>query len=215
MAESAPTLLQQGRRLNFLKKLQSLCGVVPLAIFFCFHMVANYTLTWSVPAYDAFSYFLQTMPYKDLLEIVVIFAPLVFHALIGIYLVFTSSVNVAAYGYMRNWRYLFQRITGIIAFAFLVWHVIGLKWAVAQLPDGGSTFMVLQQTVANPIGLVAFAIGVYSCLYHFVNGLWTFCITWGITLTPRSQQISSYICLVLFVVGAVFIGQIIVDMAIG
>lgn len=215
MAESAPTLLQQGRRLNFLKKLQSLCGVVPLAFFFCFHMVANYTLTWSIPAYDAFSSFLQTMPYKDLLEVAIIFAPLVFHAAIGIYLVFTSSANVVAYGYMRNWRYLFQRITGIIALAFLLWHVIGLKWAVSLMPAGGSTFAILQSVVANPIGLAAFAIGVYSCLYHLVNGLWTFCITWGITLTPRSQQISSYICLALFIVGALFIGQIIVDMVIG
>lgn len=74
MAEQ--TLLESGRRINFLKKLQSICGVLPLGVFFCFHMVANYTFTWSVPAYDAFSHFLETMPYKDLLEITVIFAPL-------------------------------------------------------------------------------------------------------------------------------------------
>ncbi|WP_251198071.1 succinate dehydrogenase [Anaerotardibacter muris] len=213
MAE--PTLLQQGRRINFLKKLQSLCGVVPLGIFFCFHLVANYTLTWSIPAYDAFSHFLETMPYKDLLEIVVIFLPLLFHAIIGIYIVFTGSNNVSTYGYMRNWRYLFQRITGVIAFAFLVWHVIGLKWAVSLMPDGGSTFSILQTAVANPVALVAFIIGVYSCLYHFVNGLWTFCITWGITLTPRSQQITSYLCLALFVVGAFFVGQMIFCMVTG
>lgn len=66
MAEQ--TLLESGRRINFLKKLQSICGVLPLGIFFCFHMVANYTFTWSVPAYDAFSHFLETMPYKDLLD---------------------------------------------------------------------------------------------------------------------------------------------------
>lgn len=45
MAEQ--TLLESGRRINFLKKLQSICGVLPLGIFFCFHMVANYTFTWS------------------------------------------------------------------------------------------------------------------------------------------------------------------------
>ena len=64
MAEQ--TLLESGRRINFLKKLQSICGVLPLGIFFCFHMVANYTFTWSVPAYDAFSHFLETMPYKEM-----------------------------------------------------------------------------------------------------------------------------------------------------
>lgn len=58
-------------------------------------MVANYTFTWSVPAYDAFSHFLETMPYKDLLEITVIFAPLVVHALIGIYIVATEAATWA------------------------------------------------------------------------------------------------------------------------
>ncbi len=208
MAEQ--TLLESGRRINFLKKLQSICGVLPLGIFFCFHMVANYTFTWSIPAYDAFSHFLETMPYKDFLEITVIFAPLVVHALIGIYIVATGSCNVGPYRYMRNWRYLFQRITGVIAFAFLLWHVIGLKWGVSLLPDGGSTFELVRSVVADPWGLAAFVIGVYSCLYHFVNGLWTFCITWGITITPRSQQITSWICFALFVVGAVFVAQMIV-----
>ncbi len=78
------------------------------------------------------------------------------------------------------------------------------------LADGGSTFELVRSVVANPWGLAAFVIGVYSCLYHFVNGLWTFCITWGITITPRSQQITSWICFVLFVVGAVFVAQMIV-----
>lgn len=130
-------------------------------------MVANYTFTWSVPAYDAFSHFLETMPYKDLLEITVIFAPLVAHALIGIYIVATGSCNVGSYRYMRNWRYLFQRITGVIAFAFLLWHVIGLKWGVSLLPDGGSTFELVRSVVADPWALAAFVLGVYSCLYHF------------------------------------------------
>lgn len=132
------------------------------------------------------------------------------HALIGIYIVATGSCNVGSYRYMRNWRYLFQRITGVIAFAFLLWHVIGLKWGVSLLADGGSTFELVRSVVANPWGLAAFVIGVYSCLYHFVNGLWTFCITWGITITPRSQQITSWICFALFVVGAVFVAQMIV-----
>lgn len=212
---ATPTLLEPNRRLNFLKKLQSLCGVLPLGIFFCFHLIANYTLTFSVPSYDALSHFLATMPYKDFLEITIIFVPLIFHALIGIYLVFTSSCNVATYGYLRNWRYLFQRITGVIAFAFLIWHVIYLKWQVALLPEGGSTYQLLQTMVADPLALVAFIIGVYCCLYHFVNGLWTFCITWGITLTPRSQQITSWICLALFIGGAIFVGHTIVCMVIG
>ncbi len=209
---SNPTLLESGRRINFLKKLQSICGVLPLGIFFCFHMVANYTVTFSPEGYEALCHFMATMPYKDLLEIMVIFLPLVIHAFIGLYIVATSSCNVGSYGYMRNWRYLFQRITGVVAFVFLVWHVIVMRLAVSTLPADGSMYAVLHTLLMDPASLVFFTIGVYCCLYHFVNGIWTFCITWGITLTPRSQQITSWICLALFVVGAFFIGQIIVSL---
>lgn len=207
-----PTLLEPGRRINFLKKLQSVCGVLPLGIFFCFHMVANYTVTFSPEGYEALCHFMQTMPYKDLLEIVVIFLPLVFHAIIGLYIVATSSSNVGAYGYLRNWRYLFQRITGVIAFAFLIWHVIVMRQAAHILSGDGTMYGVLHSLLADPASLIFFVVGVYCCLYHFVNGIWTFCITWGITLTPRSQQITSWICLAIFVVGAFFIGQIIVSL---
>lgn len=209
---SNPTLLESGRRINFLKKLQSICGVLPLGIFFCFHMIANYTVTFSPEGYEALCHFMATMPYKDLLEIMVIFLPLIIHALIGFYIVATSSCNVGSYGYMRNWRYLFQRITGVIAFVFLVWHVIVMRLAVSTLPADGSMYAVLHTLLMDPASLVFFTIGVYCCLYHFVNGIWTFCITWGITLTPRSQQITSWICLALFVIGAFFIGQIIVSL---
>ena len=44
-------------------------------------------------------------------------------------------------------------------------------------------------------GLVAlYYIGIVSTCYHFANGLWTFLITWGITIGPQSQKKAGYVC---------------------
>jgi succinate dehydrogenase / fumarate reductase cytochrome b subunit len=40
---------------------------------------------------------------------------------------------------------------------------------------------------------VFYVIGVMSAGFHLGNGLWTFLITWGITIGQRSQRISQII----------------------
>ncbi len=53
---------------------------------------------------------------------------------------------------------------------------------------------------------VLYVIGVLAAVFHFSNGLWAFLISWGITIGPKAQRISSYICMGVFViVSALFI----------
>ena len=163
--------MDKDRRANFLRKLHSFAGVFPLGIFLCFHMCVNYSANWGTTPYDTMGSFMAHMPYKVVLETFVIFLPLLFHALYGVYISLTSSVTVKRYRYFRNWCYVLQRIAGI---------------------------------VATPIGLALFAIGLLCSIYHFCNGLWTFLITWGITVSPRSQKISGYVLFALFIAFAAF-----------
>ena len=37
-----------------------------------------------------------------------------------------------------------------------------------------------------------------ACVFHFTNGIWTFCITWGITVGPRAQRTLRAACLAFF-----------------
>ena len=187
----------------FIRKLHSFAGVFPLGIFLCFHMLVNYSANWGSAPYDTMGSFMAHTPYKIVLETFIIFLPLLFHAIYGVYLAFTSSVTVGQYTYFRNWRYVFQRVTGIIAFLFVAWHIYGTKLQV-ELTGADPSFAMVAGIVDNPIGLAVFALGLLCCVYHFVNGLWTFLITWGITLTPKSQQISEYILIALFFVFAAF-----------
>lgn len=195
--------MDKSRYAALLRKLHSFAGVFPLGIFLCFHMLLNHSAVWGTEGYDMVGAFMVNMPYKIALETLIIFLPLAFHAIYGVYLAFTSRVAVGQYSYFRNWRYTFQRITGIIAFIFVCWHIYGTKLQV-ELTGAEPSWAMVNGIVADPVGLVFFAIGLLCCTYHFVNGLWTFLITWGITITPRAQKISEYVLIAVFFVFAIF-----------
>jgi succinate dehydrogenase / fumarate reductase, cytochrome b subunit len=43
-------------------------------------------------------------------------------------------------------------------------------------------------------------VGVLASVFHFTNGIWTFCITWGITVGQRAQRTVRAVAMVFFVV---------------
>ena len=61
-------------------------------------------------------------------------------------------------------------------------------------------FDMMADILSNPAMLGFYIVGVVSAIFHFANGLWSFFVSWGITVSPRSQQISTYVTLVIFVV---------------
>jgi succinate dehydrogenase / fumarate reductase cytochrome b subunit len=42
--------------------------------------------------------------------------------------------------------------------------------------------------MADPIAFTLFLVGTLASVFHFTNGIWTFCITWGITVGQRAQR---------------------------
>jgi succinate dehydrogenase / fumarate reductase cytochrome b subunit len=70
-------------------------------------------------------------------------------------------------------------------------EIVDIDAGVAQvvLPDAGSAiFLMVRETFKSPIMVILYSIFVIVACYHAFNGLWTFMITWGITLTRRSQR---------------------------
>ena len=51
-----------------------------------------------------------------------IFLPMLFHATVGFVIIANGLPNVGSYPYAGNVRYTLQRATGMIAFAFILWH---------------------------------------------------------------------------------------------
>ncbi|MCC5832377.1 MAG: hypothetical protein JJU12_04970 [Chlamydiales bacterium] len=60
---------------------------------------------------------------------------------------------------------------------------------LAVAPNAGAAFfLIVQQAFMNPMVVILYSILVVAAAYHAFNGLWTFMIVWGITLTRRSQK---------------------------
>jgi succinate dehydrogenase / fumarate reductase cytochrome b subunit len=59
------------------------------------------------------------------------------------------------------------------------------------------SFELLQNMFQNPIVVVLYVLGMWAAIFHFCNGITTFCMTWGITKGPRSQNVISAISMMM------------------
>ncbi|WP_246940992.1 succinate dehydrogenase cytochrome b558 subunit [Bacillus pinisoli] len=187
-----------GNREFFNRRLHSLLGVIPVGIFLIQHLVVNHFATKGAESFNKAAHFMEQLPFRYALEILVIFLPLIYHAVYGLYIAFTAKNNVSNYGYLRNWLFLVQRVTGVITLIFVAWHVWETRIAAAFGQE--VNYEMMEAILSNPFMLVFYIVGVVSTTFHFANGLWSFFVSWGITVTPRSQVISTYVTLGVFVV---------------
>lgn len=188
-----------GNREFFNRRLHSLLGVIPVGLFLIQHLIINHFATRGVEAFNNASHFMENLPFRYFLEIFVIFLPLIFHAIYGVYIAFTARNNTSQYGYFRNWMFYLQRISGVITLIFVTWHVWETRIA-AGLGKVEVNFSLMQNILSDPFMLAFYIVGVISTTFHFANGLWSFFVSWGLTISPRSQRIMTYVTLIVFVV---------------
>jgi succinate dehydrogenase / fumarate reductase cytochrome b subunit len=187
-----------GNREYFNRRLHSLLGVIPVGVFLIQHLVVNHFATKGAESFNAAAHFMEQLPFRYVLEVLVIFLPLIYHAVYGLYIAFTAKNNVSNYGYLRNWLFMAQRVTGVITLIFIVWHVWETRIAAAFGQE--VNYQMMEAILTNPFMLAFYIVGVVSTTFHFANGLWSFFVSWGITVTPRSQVISTYVTLGIFIV---------------
>ncbi len=106
-----------------LRRLHSLLGVIPVGIFLIQHLVVNHFAVRGEQAFNDAAHFMESLPFRYVLETFVIFLPLLFHAIYGLYIAFTAKNNTAKYGFFRNWMFYLQRISGVVTLIFISWHV--------------------------------------------------------------------------------------------
>lgn len=181
------------------RRLHSLTGIVPVGGFLAFHLYENHTATQGAEVYNRSARALQEIPFAVALEILVIALPLFYHAVYGLFVTGTARPNPISYPYLRNWMYFSQRVTGIVLFAFIVFHYWTTR--LVQLRDHESLdlFRLVQSTVANPWLYAFYLAGILSATLHFANGIWSFSIVWGITVGPRAQRRMMFVSAAVFV----------------
>lgn len=205
MSEHSAASLPFGQKHYFLiRRLHSLSGIVPIGVFLFFHLVTNATIIAPAEAPGAeFQRSVERIHSLGALlvpvEVAFIFVPLLFHGLLGVQIWLTSKSNTQHYPYGANVRYTFQRVTGLIALVFIIYHVWHMHWL--GKPLGGGAFDGHAAAASAAAAIQAswwitpvYAVGVLCAVYHFANGIWTALITWGITIRPESQRVSGYIC---------------------
>lgn len=197
------------QREYFYKRLHSLLGVVPIGLFVVQHLVVNHFAVYGEDQFNTAANFMASLPFVTVLEIFVIYLPILFHAILGVYIVFTVRYNPRSYGFFRNWLFTLQRITGIITLIFIAWHVWQTK---IQITFGDATldYSLMQEILSNPFMFWFYIVSILSVVFHLANGLWSFCVSWGIAQSPRSQQVLMYVTIgVFFVVSYIGIRTII------
>ncbi len=182
----------------WLRRLHSLSGIIPIGAYLAFHLWENYTALRGPEAYNEMVRTLQQTPFAVALEILVIAVPIVFHSVYGLFITATAQPNVLSSRYLRNWMYFSQRVTGVIVFAFLVFHYWTTR--LVQLEDHKSLdlFRLMQASLENPWIYAFYVAGILSATLHLANGVWSFSIVWGLTTGPRAQRRMMYVSAAVF-----------------
>jgi succinate dehydrogenase / fumarate reductase, cytochrome b subunit len=195
-----------------LRKLHQLSGIFPLGIFLLEHFYTNSKALTGAGDFNSAVDDLQSIPYIIFVEIIGIFIPLTYHAIYGLVITVEARPNNLAYPYPRNWFYLVQRITGVILFFFILFHVLNFRFgmipglntvSVAEAPN--EAFAIVSREFRMVPIFIIYVIGITATVWHFANGIWLFLVDWGITIGERAQRLTGYACIAFGVV-LLFVG---------
>jgi len=200
------TLRSADLRHFVLRRLHSLSGIVPIGAFLLIHLYTNYQAVGpGGPArFDEEVRHLQENPLVVWAEILGIGLPIAFHAFYGLFLAGEGRWNTGRYRYGANWRYVFQRVSGVLLLFFIGYHVWMTRLRTVVAPElftdnhGHVSFSYMSEYLQSAhFGVPTWAlyvVGVSAATLHLANGLWGFLIHWGVTTGPRAQRLSALAC---------------------
>jgi succinate dehydrogenase / fumarate reductase cytochrome b subunit len=190
-------------------KLHSLTGIVPIGLFLIFHLTMN---SYSLRGEAEFNTVVKAIGYTPLVvfvEWVAIFIPILFHAAYGFVIAMQAQGpggNLQHYKYGRNALFYLQRVSGIVALAFLVYHV-WTTWGVKKAYELAGNHELGYQAISyaamtwrfENIGyLLVYVVGVGASAFHLGNGIFSFAIRWGLAIGKEAQKIAGLFGVAIF-----------------
>lgn len=167
------------------RRLHSISGVVPVGAFLGFHLYTNTAASRGADAYNAAAARLQELPLAVALEVVLIALPIFFHGIYGLFLMAGEAPGATRPGGSARALSIVQRTTGVIVFAFILFHLWTAR--LVQVRDHRSLdlFRLMQSSLANPWIQAFYVAGILAASFHLSAGLWTFSQTWGMSRSAR------------------------------
>lgn len=186
---------QRNNREFLWRRLHTLSGVIPVGLFLLEHLFTNSTALRGPSAYNEAVDAIQTLPLLHVIEFIFIFLPIAYHGVFGLYVAFVSGYNAGQYSWGRNMLFAIQRITGVITFVFIIFHL----WTT-RFSGNAPTFDMVHSLVTNPAYFWFMVVGIVAATFHFSNGLWSFGIHWGLTVGARAQRVTAWVTMIVFIV---------------
>jgi succinate dehydrogenase / fumarate reductase cytochrome b subunit len=168
------------QRAHGIRRLHSLCGVVPLGVFLVEHLWAVSGAIRGRAAFDARVIWLDGVRFGTFLEILFIGLPLAFHALYGVVLAFDKKRNPDLYPYKDRKFVFLLRATGVLSLVFIAWHVWELpaQRLLSRLPPSDLYDVIalhLSTTMRGvPWRAIGYFLGLFVTVAHFTYGMISF-----------------------------------------
>ncbi len=182
-----------------LRKLHQITGIAPLGTFYFVHLYTNSKSMSGARVFNEDVQGIGNIPYLFFIEIFGIFVPLLFHSIYGIMISAEARNNVLGYGYARNWFYVFQRVTGIFLFFFLLFHILNFRFGLvpglnttAVAGHADLAFDIVSREFSIPWVMILYVLGVTATAWHLAYGIFLFVVDWGILIGEKSQKYALY-----------------------
>lgn len=183
----------------FLRRLHSFLGLFPLGVFIIFCFYINSSVFSGPENYDKYTTFYYSLPLITFFEIIFIVIPLLFHAVFGLIIFYTSRNNFWEYCHYNNIAFFLQRLTGVIVLFFIILYTFEVR--VIPMMNGSNISFTGMQKILTPHWVKWFyLLGILSLSYHFTNGVRNFFATFGFAASKRSKNMMLGACLFSFVV---------------
>jgi succinate dehydrogenase / fumarate reductase cytochrome b subunit len=166
----------QTRRLAA-RRLFTLSGVAPLGAFLVLHAITNARAVRGEWAFVGAVHAYERVPALTLLEILFVYAPLLFHTAYGMWLVAARKPLAESSPYPPAWK-LAVRATGVVGALFLVLHLPELRFRMpGARPSGGQLLTWLAADLSRtshgwPLVAAGYLLASACVTFHFAAGSW-------------------------------------------
>ncbi len=155
------------------ERLFSLSGLVPLGAFLVAHLWMQSRVLFGPRPFGSAA----PSALLVVLDVVLVLAPLLFHAAYGAFLTVKRRALTSPRPYPRAIAIL-MRITGVLALVFVLAHVYTARvtYAGARGADLESVLAPLLSatTIGAPLVAIGYMVGLASVTFHFAVGVWGF-----------------------------------------
>lgn len=193
MPTTAPARPALSTRAPRVHRLFSLCGVLPLGAFLVVHLAINAAALGGDAAFARAVHLAHRLPALWLFESLFIFAPLLVHGGIGLWMVVTRTPLAESSPYPDALR-IALRATGVVAVAFVAMHLPELRWRAPGVRLGAGeleTLLVADlSTVWHgvPWRGAAYLVGTGCVTFHFAAGMWGWLMTTRLGARSRARR---------------------------